>query len=37
NTWPLFWWVLTLAVFLCLVYFLVGYRDEEESSVIGDR
>jgi MFS family permease len=32
NTWPLFWWVLTLAVFLCLVYFLVGYRDEEEKS-----
>lgn len=31
NTWPLFWWVLTLAVFLCLVYFLVGYRDDKEE------
>jgi MFS family permease len=31
NTWPLFWWVLTIAVFLCLVYFLTGYRDEKEK------
>jgi heme/copper-type cytochrome/quinol oxidase subunit 2 len=31
NTWPLFWWVLTLAVFLCLVFFLAGYRDEKEE------
>jgi len=31
NTWPLFWWVLTLAVFLCLVYFLVGYRDDKKE------
>lgn len=30
--WPLFWWVLTVAVFLCLVYFLWGYRDEKEVS-----
>ena len=29
--WPLFWWVLTLAVFLCLVYFVVGYREEKEK------
>lgn len=29
-TWPLFWWILTMAVFLCLVFFLVGYRDEKE-------
>jgi hypothetical protein len=27
--WPLFWWVLAAAVFLCLVYFLLGYRDEK--------
>lgn len=25
--WPLFWWVLTGVVFLCLVYFVNGYRD----------
>ncbi len=31
HAWPLFWWVLTMAVFLCLIYFLVGYRDEKEK------
>ncbi len=31
SAWPLFWWVLTIAVFLCLVYFVMGYRDEKED------
>jgi len=29
NTWPLFWWVLTVAVLICLIYFVFGYRDRE--------
>lgn len=27
STWPLFWWVLAVMVFLCMVFFVYGYRD----------
>ena len=29
NAWPLFWWVLTVAILICLIYFVFGYRDRE--------
>ena len=27
--WPLFWWVLTVAVILCLMYYVIGYREKK--------
>lgn len=32
SAWPLFWWVLTVSVILCLVYYVTGYRDEKGKS-----
>ena len=29
GAWPLFWWVLVVAVLVCLVYFVYGYRERE--------
>jgi len=31
NEWPLFWWVLTVAVVISLVYFITGYRDKQNN------
>ena len=29
SGWPLFWWVLTIAVVCSLVYFMIGYREKQ--------
>jgi len=31
SAWPLFWWILTVVVIVCLAFYAVGYREKQED------